>query len=101
MGSSIVLLQMTSNTCYMLTGAQVRPRIRRQREHTDLRGEHLGMIMCRRCQILSCFKRAEYTLDIMRQIACLVFNPIMVESYAALFSCTAVVQASDSMAASM
>ena len=29
------------------------------------------------------------TLDIMRQTACLVFNPIMVEGYAALFSCTA------------
>ena len=26
----------------------------------------------------------------MRQTACLVFNPIMVEGYAALFSCTAV-----------
>ena len=33
--------------------------------------------------------------------ACLVFNPIMVECYAALFSCTAAVQASDSMTASM
>ena len=31
----------------------------------------------------------------MRQIACLVFNSIMVEDYTALFSCTAVVQASD------
>ena len=37
----------------------------------------------------------------MRQTTCLVFNPIMVEGYAALFSCTAVVQASDSMTASM
>ena len=45
--------------------------------------------------------RVGYTLDIMRQTACLVFNPIMVEGYAALFSCTAVVQASDSMTASM
>ena len=35
------------------------------------------------------------------QTACLVFNPIMVEGYAALFSCTAVVQASDLMTASM
>ena len=33
----------------------------------------------------------------MRQTACLVFNPIMVEGYAALFSCTAVVQASYSL----
>ena len=47
------------------------------------------------------FKRAGYTLDILRQTVCLVFNPIMVEGYAALFSCTAVVQASDSMTASM
>ena len=51
--------------------------------------------------IVNCFKRAGYSLDIMRQTACLVFNPIMVEGYAALFSCTAVVQASDSMTASM
>ena len=46
-------------------------------------------------------KRAGYSLDIMRQTACLVFNPIMVEGYAALFSCTAVVQASDSMTVSL
>ena len=51
--------------------------------------------------IVNRFKRAGYSLDIMRQTACLVFNPIMVEGYAALFSCTAVVQASDSMTASM
>ena len=30
------------------------------------------------------FKRAGYTLDIMRQTACLIFNPIRVECYAAL-----------------
>ena len=52
-------------------------------------------------RIVNRFKRTGYTLDIMRQTACLVFNPIMVEGYAAIFSCTAVVQASDSMAASM
>ena len=52
-------------------------------------------------RIVNRFRRAGYTLDIMRQTACLVFNPIMVEGYAALFSCTAVVQASDSMTASM
>ena len=52
-------------------------------------------------RIVNRFKRAEDTFDIMRQTACLVFNPIMVEGYAALFSCTAVVQASDSMMASM
>ena len=52
-------------------------------------------------RIVNRFKRAGYTLDIMRQSACLVFNQIMVEGYAALFNCTAVVQASDTMAASM
>ena len=52
-------------------------------------------------QIVNRFKRAGYSLDIMRRTACLVFNPIMVEGYAALFICTAVVQASDSMTASM
>ena len=53
-------------------------------------------------RIVNRFKGAGYSLDIMRQTACLVFfNPIMVEGYAALFSCTAVVQASDSMTASI
>ena len=53
-------------------------------------------------RIVNRFKRAAYSLDIMRQTVCLVFNPIMVEGYAALFSCTAVVvQASGSMTASM
>ena len=37
-------------------------------------------------RIVNRFKRAGYTLDIMRQNACLVFNPIMVEGYAARFS---------------
>ena len=45
--------------------------------------------------IVNRFKRAGYALDIMRQTACLVFNPIMVEGYVALFSCMAVVQVSD------
>ena len=52
-------------------------------------------------RIVNRFKRAGYPLDIMRQTACLVFNPIMVEGYAALLSCMAVVQASDSMTALM
>ena len=52
-------------------------------------------------RIFNGFKRAGYTLDIMLQTACLVFNPIMVKGYAALLTCTAVVQASDSMTASM
>ena len=42
-------------------------------------------------RIVKRFRRTGYNLDIMRQTACLVFNPIMVDDYAALFSCTAVV----------
>ena len=52
-------------------------------------------------RIVNRFRRAGYTLAIMRQTACLVFNPIIVEGYPAHFGCTAVVQASDSMTASM
>ena len=39
--------------------------------------------------------------NIIRQTTCLVFNQIMFEGYDALFSCAAVVQASDPMTASM
>ena len=52
-------------------------------------------------RIVNRFNRAGYTLDIMRQTACLVFNPIIVEGYVALFNCTTVVQASDPMTVSM
>ena len=40
-----------------------------------------------------------YNLNVMRQSACLVFNPIMVDNYAAFFNCTPVGQASYSMMA--
>ena len=43
------------------------------------------------------YKRIEYNLDIMRQTVRLIVNPIMVDSYAFLFNCTAAVLASDSM----
>ena len=43
--------------------------------------------------------RVGYNLDIMRQSACLVLNPITVYSYGFLFNCTTVGQASDSVAA--
>ena len=45
--------------------------------------------------------RVGYNLDIMRQSACLVLNPIMVYSYGFLCNCTAVGQALDSMTALM
>ena len=37
--------------------------------------------------------------NFIRQSACLVFNPIMVDNYAAFFNCTLVGRASDSMMA--
>ena len=40
-----------------------------------------------------------YNLDVMRQSACLVSNPITVYSYGFLFNCTTVGLASDSMTA--
>ena len=47
----------------------------------------------------SVYKRIGYNLNVMRQSACLVINPITVEGYAALFNCTPVDRASDSMMA--
>ena len=43
--------------------------------------------------------RFGYDLNAMRQSACLVINPITVDNFAALFNCTPVVRASDSMMA--
>ena len=40
-----------------------------------------------------------YDLNVMRQSACLVINPIMVDNFAALYNCTPVDRASDSMMA--
>ena len=45
------------------------------------------------------YKRIGYNLNVMRQSACLVINPITVDGYAALFNCTPVDRASDSMRA--
>ena len=46
------------------------------------------------------YKRIGYNLNVMRQSAYLVINPITVDGYAALFNCTPVDRASDSMMAS-
>ena len=48
-------------------------------------------------KIVKRYIRVGYNLDIMRQSACLVLNPITVYSYVFLFNCTTVGQASDSM----
>ena len=50
-------------------------------------------------KIIKRYKRVGYNMDIMRQSACLVVNPITNDSYGFLFNCTAVGQASDLMTA--
>ena len=46
-------------------------------------------------KIIMRYKRIGYNLNVMRQSACLVINPIKVDGYAALFNCTPVDRASD------
>ena len=48
-------------------------------------------------KIIMRFKRIGFNLNVMRQSACLVINPITVDGYATLFNCTPVDRASDSM----
>ena len=50
--------------------------------------------------LINRYKRTGHNPYIMRQTVCLVMNPIMVDDYASLLNCTAVVRASDSMTAS-
>ena len=50
-------------------------------------------------KIIIRYKRIGYNLNVMRQSACLVINPITVDSNAALFNCTRVDRASDSIMA--
>ena len=45
------------------------------------------------------YKRIDYNLNVMRQSACLVINPITVDGFVTLFNCTPVDWASDSMMA--
>ena len=49
--------------------------------------------------IIMRFKRIGHNLNVVRQSACLVINPIKVDGYAALLNCTPVDRASDSMMA--
>ena len=43
------------------------------------------------------YKRIGYHINVMQQSACLVINPITVDSFASLFNCTPVGRATDSM----
>ena len=51
-------------------------------------------------KIIMRYKRIGYNLNVMRQSACFGFDLITVDDFAALFNCTAVDRASDSMMAS-
>ena len=44
-------------------------------------------------KLINRYKRIGCSLDIMRQTACLVVNPIIVDGYASLFNCTKAVRA--------
>ena len=44
-------------------------------------------------------KRIGYDLNVMRQSACLVINPITIDNFAAIFNCVPVDRASESMMA--
>ena len=50
-------------------------------------------------KITTHYIRIGYNLNVMRQSTCLVFNPIMVDNYAACFNCTSVGRASETMMA--
>ena len=50
-------------------------------------------------KIIMRYKRIGNNLNVMRQSACLVINPITVDGFAALFNCTPVDRASDTMIA--
>ena len=41
------------------------------------------------------YKKIGYNIDVLRQTACLVVNPIKVNSFAYLFNCTTLGRASD------
>ena len=51
-------------------------------------------------KVITRYRRIGYNLNVMRQSACLVFNPGMVHNYAVFINCTQVDRASDSMMAS-
>ena len=45
--------------------------------------------------IINCYQKIGYNIDVLRQTACLVVNPIKINSFAYLFNCTLVDRASD------
>ena len=67
---------------------------------TNLRNLLEGMIFLSNLEKnITRYRPIGYNLNVMRQSACLVFNPITVDNYAAFFNCTPVGRASDAMMA--
>ena len=50
-------------------------------------------------KVIMRYKHIGFNLNVMQQSACCAINPIMADSFAALFNCTPVDRASDSMMA--
>ena len=46
-------------------------------------------------KIIARYKKIDYNIDVLRQTACLVFNPIKVNNFVYLFNCTTIGWASD------
>ena len=46
-------------------------------------------------KIIVSYKKIGYNIDVLRQTACLVSNPIEVKNFAYLFDCTTINRASD------
>ena len=48
-------------------------------------------------KIIVRYKKIGYNIDVLRQTACLVVNPVKVKNFACLFDCTTVGRALDRM----
>ena len=61
----------------------------------------LSFYSCKFCSVIGYDRSFSigYSLNVMRQSACFVFNLIMVDNYSAFFNCTPVGRAPDSMMA--
>ena len=89
-----ISLNLSKHHCYMLSstcalfkvGSEVRP-------HT-IRNKVVDFPY-RFKKIIVRYKKIGYNIDVSRQTACLVVNPIKVNSFAYLFTCTTVGRASD------
>ena len=61
-------------------------------DRTDFSDQFRKKISDQFRKIIVRYKRIGYNINIMRQSACLVFNPITVNNFASLFNCTPVGQ---------